>query len=790
MNKPCMLAIASSYLICSTTAVFAANPAVTVAVDAGAKQTPISPNVYGVAFGSTADLLDLNVPLNRSGGNNTSRYNWNLNADNKGMDWYFESIGDSSAVPGERGDTFIQGSKAAGAQAMLTIPTIGWVAKLGPNRSKLSSFSIAKYGPQTGSDWQWFPDAGNGVSSAAGNPNITGNNPADANVASGSAFQAAWMQHLVGKWGKASAGGLKYYLMDNEPSIWFSTHRDVHPVGPKMDEILSKIVDYGGKVKAADPSALVVGPEEWGWSGYLYSGYDQQYGAAHGWSSYPDRIAHGNMDYLPWLLDQLHKNNVATGKRILDVFTVHYYPQGGEFGSDVSTNMQLLRNRSTRSLWDPSYVDQSWVGTQVDLIPRLKGWVAKYYPGTSVGITEYSWGAEGHINGATTQADVLGILGREGADLATRWVVPPSGSVTYNAFKMYRNYDGAKSTFGETSIQDAAPNPDNVSSFAARRTSDGALTVMLISKYLAGTTSVKVNVANFAGNNVAQAYQLTAANKITRLSDLAVASNAVSVVLPPQSITLLVMPKVGTKVAAPPVPTGLTARAGNAKVTLVWNNAPGAMTYRVYRSAGGAAYALLATVATTDPLVDTAVSNRVTYSYKVQAVNTAGASAFSLVVSATPSALAADAAKYNFEAGTQGWTSGGGIISGATSTIEKPFAGSQSLAVAITSPAGGGSNTVAVSAPVTPAGATVTYHVWIPAGSKIVSVQPYVLQGASGGWAWTGSWTPVANLTANSWNTITVTVPAAAKVPLYTLGVEFATNGAWSGTCYIDSVTW
>jgi len=27
---------------------------------------------------------------------------------------------------------------------------IGWVAKLGPNRAKLASFSIAKYGPQTG----------------------------------------------------------------------------------------------------------------------------------------------------------------------------------------------------------------------------------------------------------------------------------------------------------------------------------------------------------------------------------------------------------------------------------------------------------------------------------------------------------------------------------------------------------------------------------------------------------------------------------------------------------------
>src|SRR6185295_18732301 len=76
-----------------------------------------------------------------------------------------------------------------------------------------------------------------------------------------------------------------------------------------------------------------------------------------------------------WLLGQLK----ADGRHLLDVFTVHYYPQGGEFSNDVSTTMQLLRNKSTRSLWDPNYVDQTWIGTQVKLIPRLRGWVNTYY---------------------------------------------------------------------------------------------------------------------------------------------------------------------------------------------------------------------------------------------------------------------------------------------------------------------------------------------------------------------------------------------------------------------------
>src|ERR1051325_2615980 len=93
----------------------AQNPAVTVLVDANANRHPINPAVYGIAYGTTANLWDLNVTLNRYGGNNTSRYNWQVNADNRGNDWYYESIGDASATAGEGGDTFIYGSKARGA---------------------------------------------------------------------------------------------------------------------------------------------------------------------------------------------------------------------------------------------------------------------------------------------------------------------------------------------------------------------------------------------------------------------------------------------------------------------------------------------------------------------------------------------------------------------------------------------------------------------------------------------------------------------------------------------------
>lgn len=513
-----------------------------VTVDASAGRHPISDLVYGTAFASAAQLADLNAPLNRSGGNAETRYNWELNAHNHASDYYFESLADDSAVPGERADTFVADSKAGGAEPMLTVPMIGWAPKLGPNRGKLASFSVKKYGPQTGNDAQWFPDAGNGIK-VAGNPPVyvTGNDPSDANVAVDSAFAQRWLQHLKTRWGAAAGGGVRYYLLDNEPSIWQGTHRDVHPVGPKMQEIRDRSFEYAAMIKSVDTGATVLGPEEWGWSGYLYSGFDQQYAAAHNYTSFPDHDANGGMDFLPWYLDQMRQKGAQLGRRLLDVCTVHYYPQGGEFGDDVSPAMQLTRNRSTRSLWDPAYKDPTWIQAIVRLVPRLREWVAQYYPGTKIGLTEYNWGAEGHINGATAQADILGILGREGIDLATRWTTPKAGTPVYNAIKMYRNYDGRKSSFGDLSVSAVGGNPDHVAVFAALRSKDSALTLMAINKDLTATNKLELSLANFAAKGVAEVWRLDSANAIKRLPDSSFTGPKWTNSLPPQSISLLVL---------------------------------------------------------------------------------------------------------------------------------------------------------------------------------------------------------------------------------------------------------
>lgn len=516
------------------------NAAVVLEVDAARNRKAINPLIYGLAFASTEALVDLNVPLNRSGGNAESRYNWRINAHNRGADWYFESLADEPAVQGAEADEFVMASRSAGAEPMLTVPMLGWVPKLGPNRQRLASFSIAKYGAQTGRDAQWFPDAGNGIS-AANNQPITTNDPNDANSPVDSVFQQDWVRHLINRWGTSGTTGVRYYFLDNEPTLWHATHRDIWKTGVRMQEYRDRYLEYARRVKDVDAGAVILGPEEWGWSGYLYSGYDQQWGSQNGWGNLPDRAANGGMDFMPWLLDQLKKEETSSGRKLLDVFTLHYYPQGGEFGNETSAAMQARRNRSTRSLWDPNYTDESWIASKVRLIPRMKQWVAQYYPGLQTGITEYNWGAENHINGATAQADILGIFGREGLELANRWTTPPAGSPVYHAIKLYRNYDGKKSTFGETSVYARAPEPDRIAIFAAQRSRDGVLTAMVINK-IAGETPVTLNLGNFAAQSAARVWRLTSANQIIRIADVPIQSGSISNTVPGQSITLFVIP--------------------------------------------------------------------------------------------------------------------------------------------------------------------------------------------------------------------------------------------------------
>ncbi|MBF0509064.1 MAG: glycoside hydrolase family 44 protein, partial [Deltaproteobacteria bacterium] len=214
---------------------------------------------------------ELKLPVRRWGGNSTTRYNWQTNMHNTGSDWYFENIPDGpSGADGSASDLFVEQDRRTGTRTLLTMPLIGWTPKgTSPRIHPYDcGFKVPKYGPQQSTD-PWDPDCGNGVLTHGGN--LTGNNPADTSTQIGPDFVKGWITHLTTKYGSAAGGGVAYYALDNEPMLWNSTHRDVHPQPTTYDELRDRTYQYAAAIKSADPSARTLGPVLWGWCAYFYS---------------------------------------------------------------------------------------------------------------------------------------------------------------------------------------------------------------------------------------------------------------------------------------------------------------------------------------------------------------------------------------------------------------------------------------------------------------------------------------------------------------------------------------
>ena len=439
-------------------------------------------------------------------------------------------------------------------------------------------------------------------------------------------------------WAFSTANRAKDYYFENIPDNVSSGDGSN---GQSADEFIGMTKAAGAEPVITIPMMGLLPKDRSIRCGYLISKYGPQQDADFAWR--PDcgngrfpggaRMLHVNdpadtsaaypsshqVDWIGHLIDEW--GSASNGVRILDVAALHYYPQDGEFSNDTSVAMQEKRNRSTRSLWDPNYLDESWIGDDlveggiVKLIPRLRGWIANHYPGTLSGITEYNWGAENHINGATAQADVLGIFGRERLDIGVRWTTPAAQSHAYKAFKMYRNYDGNQSRFGDLTVSTSVPDPDQVSAFAALRTADRRMTVMIVAKTLTGSTPVTVNLANYLPSGAAERWQLDSGNAIAQLANVAVAGSSFSLTVPAQSITLLVFP--GSYLDAPANVVATASSASTAAVT--WTAATGATSYKIHRSSLNGAFVHVGTTAATN-FNDASLSANTTYLYKVQAV--------------------------------------------------------------------------------------------------------------------------------------------------------------------------
>lgn len=478
---------------------------VAVTVDPNADRRPISPLIYGVAFGDAARLAEVGYPIRRWGGNSVTRYNWRVAVHNTASDYFFQNIVDSVVDPallpeGSSSDVFVDETLSAGAEVMMTAPTLGWTPD--EERIKKWAFSVATYGEQLEDECSFYnpnpppwctADSGDGTCDPAVNTTgfcsadgrIVGNDPQDTSQPVTTTFVSDWIDHLVSRVGTAADGGVRFWALDNEPMLWDSTHRDVFPTPLDYDGLWSRTLEYGSAIKAADPSAQVLGPVVWGWCAYFSSASDAAFPNGSCVDG-PDRQAHGGLPLLEWYLEQACSAEQESGVRPVDYLDVHFYPQGsnvaalgGSAGEDPAT--AALRLRSVRELWDPTYVSESWINQPIALIPLLRSWVDARCPGVKLALTEYRWGADDGASSALAHAEVLAIFGREGLDLATRWVAPEPFSRVEDAFRVFLDYDGAGARVDGDSVRATSDGPDALGSYAIAGPA-GELWVLLINR--------------------------------------------------------------------------------------------------------------------------------------------------------------------------------------------------------------------------------------------------------------------------------------------------------------------
>lgn len=518
-------------------------------IDTNKAMRLISPDIYGVNS-PEAPARVARMGSARLGGNRLSAYNWENNSSNSGNDngYVNDNYLGGPGTPGLPVSQTMDVARATGASAVVTVPIGDYVAADfgGTNVMKTTDWLNTRFKKNKPRKGAAFANPPNGD---------------DAEV-----YQDEFVS-----WVKNRAGDVPViFSLDNEPDLWASTHKEIHSNSVTYDELCTRTVDYASAIKDVWPTAPVLGFVSYGWQGYISL------------QNAPDRTNKG--EFVDYFLAQMQAAEQKAGHRLVDFVDLHYYPETRGAGRRIvmagtpptdqeMQEWQEARMQAPRSLWDPTYQDDSWIGQSIKvpirLIPRMREKIDANYPGTKLAITEWNFGGPNDITGAIATADVLGIFGREGVDMAHLWLLADREPFTFAGLRIYRNYDGKGGEFGDVGV--AADNSDTAgtSVYASLSSSNpGHVVVVAINKK---NTTVKagIQLSHPAPMSKARVYRVAGTDDgIAGAPDLTpTASNAFVYNMPARSVSVLVFdgtvpagpvftPKNMDAAVAPPVDAG------------------------------------------------------------------------------------------------------------------------------------------------------------------------------------------------------------------------------------------
>lgn len=492
-------------------------------IDTGLDRRPISPQIYG--SNTARDMANNRLTLIRSGGNRMTAYNWENNASNAGSDWCHQNDAylSSSSSPGAAVEPMVDSAHAAGADAMVTVPIVDHVAydKLGGSGPPSCSGDVANTPDYLATRFR---------TNVADKPGALSLTP---NATDGAVYQDEFVNFI-----EQRTSGNVLYSLDNEPDLWSHTHNRIHPAPVSYAELIERNIRFATAIKSVAPDAIVTGPASYG-----FYGFERLQGA-------PDAA---NRNFLDVWLAAMQAADTAAGRRLVDHLDLHWYPEatGGGVritGTDTSSAVVAARLQAPRSLWDPTYTENSWIsndylGGPINLLPTVQNRIDTHYPGTGIAVTEWNYGGGQHISGALATADALGAFGRENVQAATLWELNANESFTYAGFRAFRNYDGAGGEFGDTSVQATSSDNDMASVYASVDADDPEHVVIIAINKSNQARSAGIAITHSKKFTAAEVYTVTAgggANVVPAADITPVATNAWNYQMPAYSISVMV----------------------------------------------------------------------------------------------------------------------------------------------------------------------------------------------------------------------------------------------------------
>jgi fibronectin type 3 domain-containing protein len=463
-------------------------PDVTITINPSSTH-PISPYIYGLNFYSGVTGAPPNLTFDRDGGNRWTAYNWETNASNAGSDYLYENDDylSSSTVPAEAVRSFIAGDQANGMVSLVTFQMQGLVAgdENGPvsvaDPPDLTRFKQVVYQKST-------------QSSAP----FTLNPPTTDNYVYMDEFIWALDQKFSGQsiFGANPTTQHTFVQLDNEPELWNTTHLEVQGPNPiTSDAYIAKTLALTQALKDQFPEVLIFGPVHYGFEG-IYNWQGELSATPTGNNWFPDK-------YLP----AIKTASITYGKPLVDVYDFHWYSEATDGSGNRVINLPgpTLTDaqvqaivQSPRSLWDTTFTENSWITTDVlggpiYILGRLQSRIASENPGMKISITEYNNGGGQHIAGTIAQADNLGIFGAQGLFAACLWPLSDTEPYTLAGYRAFRDFDGANSDFGDTSVQATSSNVQNVVVYASTdSTTPGRVVFVAINRF----TSSQITAIN------------------------------------------------------------------------------------------------------------------------------------------------------------------------------------------------------------------------------------------------------------------------------------------------------